>query len=153
MWNRSSKREKTYNYTSFYQSAFTWPVRPVLPTGQTGRHYPEASTGQTGPTDRSDRSTQNRGATHSTLQCATQQLPSLGVSLHHLPPLCIPADEFDTAGAKVNIRVPWNKNMVAINPEQLILSKTYPTSEYNLAHIPRHSRLLAGSYFAEKRLK
>ena len=47
MWNRSSKREKTYNYTSFYQSAFTWPVRLVLPTGQTGRHYPEASTGQT----------------------------------------------------------------------------------------------------------
>ena len=103
MWNRSSKREKTYNYTSFYQSAFTWPVRSVLPTGQTGRHYPEASTGQTGPTDWSDRSTQNRGATHSTLQCATQQLPSLGVSFHHLPPLCIPADELDTAGAKVNV--------------------------------------------------
>ena len=74
---------------------FSQPIRPVT--------YPEASTGQTGPTDRSDRSTQNRGAAHSTLQCATQQLPSLGVSLHHLPPLYIPADEFDTAGAEVNV--------------------------------------------------
>ena len=33
------------------------------------------------------------------------------------------------------------------------LSKIYPTSEYNLAHIPRHAKLLAGGYFAEKRLK
>ena len=40
--------------------------------------------------------------------------------------------------------------MAATNPEQLILSKTYPTSGYNLAHIPRHARLLAGGYFAEK---
>jgi len=73
---------------------FSQPIRPVT--------YPEASTGQTGPTDRSDRSTQNRGAAHSTLQCATQQLPSLG-TFHHLPHLCIPADELDTAGAEVNI--------------------------------------------------
>jgi len=43
--------------------------------------------------------------------------------------------------------------MAATNPEQLILSKTYPTSGYNLAHIPRHAWLLAGGYFAEKRLK
>ena len=52
--------------------------------------------------DQSDRSQQNRGAAHSTLQCATQQLPSLG-TFHHLPHLCIPADELDTAGAEVNI--------------------------------------------------
>src|SRR6185369_244048 len=42
---------------------------------------------------------------------------------------------------------------VATNPEQLILNKTYPTSGYNLAHICRHASLLAGGYFAEKRLK
>ena len=34
-----------------------------------------------------------------------------------------------------------------------MLSKTYPTSGYNLAHITRHARLLAGGYFTEKRLK
>ena len=43
--------------------------------------------------------------------------------------------------------------MAATNPEQLILSKTYPPSGYNLAHIPRHVRLLAGGYFAEKATK
>ena len=42
---------------------------------------------------------------------------------------------------------------VATNPEQLILSKTYPTSGYNLAHISRHARLLTGGYFSEKRQK
>ena len=31
----------------------------------------------------------------------------------------------------------------------LILSKAYPTSGYNLAHITRHARLLVGGYFAE----
>ena len=43
--------------------------------------------------------------------------------------------------------------MAATNPEQLIFSKTYPTSGYNLAHISRHARLLAGGYFAEKTTK
>ena len=32
----------------------------------------------------------------------------------------------------------------------LILSKAYPTCGYNLAHLTRHARLLAGGYFAEK---
>jgi len=62
------------------------------------------------------------------------------------------ADEFGTAGAEVKSWAPeiiW----VATSPDQLILSKTYPTSGYNLAHISRHARLLAGGYFAEKRLK
>ena len=39
--------------------------------------------------------------------------------------------------------------MVATNPEQLILSKTYPTSGYNLAHVSRNARLLVGGYFTE----
>ena len=39
------------------------------------------------------------------------------------------------------------------SPEHLILSETYPTSGYNLAHISRHARLLAGGYFAEKATK
>jgi len=56
-------------------------------------------------------------------------------------------------GQKSMSECPEIKNVVATNPEQLILSKTYPTSGYNLAHNPRHARLLAGSYFAEKRLK
>ena len=39
--------------------------------------------------------------------------------------------------------------MVATNPKQLILNKAYPTSGYNLAHVSRHARLLAGGYFAK----
>ena len=35
----------------------------------------------------------------------------------------------------------------------VILSKTYPTSWYNLAHISRHAKHLAGGYFAEKATK
>ena len=81
-----------------------------------------------------------------------QQCPNLKVQLLDLPPLCIPADELDTTGAEVDVLGPeiiW----VATNPEQLILSKTYPSRGYNSAHIPRHARHLAGGYFAEKRLK
>ena len=35
----------------------------------------------------------------------------------------------------------------------LILSKAYSTSGYNLAHITRHARPLAGGYFAERATK
>ena len=75
------------------------------PTGQTGFHCLIHTTGQTGHTDRSDRSSQNRGVAHTALKGAIRQLPSLGVSLHHFPPLCISADELDTTGAEVNIRM------------------------------------------------
>ena len=44
---------------------------------------------------------------------------------------------------------PIPENRVTTNPEQLILSKTYPTSGYNLAHISRHAIILAGGYLAE----
>ena len=98
-------KEKPTTTLVFTSSDFSVPVGPVHPTGQTGRHYPADSTGQTGPTDRSDRSAQNRGAAHSALKCATRQLPNLRVSLHHLPPLCIPADELDTAGTEVDVRM------------------------------------------------
>ena len=54
---------------------------------------------------RSDRSAQNRKAEHSALKCTTRQFPKLRVSLLHLPPLCIPADELNTAGAEVNVGV------------------------------------------------
>ena len=84
------------------------PVGPVHPTGRTGRHHAADSTGQTGPTDRSDRSAQDRKAAHSALKCALHWLPNLRVSLHHLPPLCIPADELDAAGAEVNVWMAWN---------------------------------------------
>ena len=76
------------------------PPRPVGPVHPTGRHPAANSTGQTGPTDRSDQSTQNRKAAHSAHKCTTQQRPNLRVSLHDLPPLCIPADELDTAGGR-----------------------------------------------------
>ena len=46
-------------------------------------------------------------------------------------------------------RVRVLKSFLQQRLEQLILSKTYPTSGYNLAHISRHARLLAGGYFAE----
>ena len=97
--------------------------------------------------DRSDRSQQNWQGAHPAHRCATRQDSNLGVSIHHFPPICISADKFDAAGAEIHVRVPWNKNMWQQIPKQLILNKTYPTSGYNLAHIPRHARLLAGSYF------
>ena len=43
--------------------------------------------------------------------------------------------------------------MAATNPEQIILSKTYPTSGYNLAYISRQARLLAGGFFCRKATK
>ena len=68
-----------------------------------------SDTGQIGPSDRSDRSQQNRGAAHSAPKGATRQNSSLGVSLHHFPPLCISTDKFNTSGAEIHIRVSWNK--------------------------------------------
>ena len=47
----------------------------------------------------------------------------------------------------------WPKIIVATALSILILSKAYPTSGYNLAHITRHARLLAGGYFAETAAK
>ena len=58
-------------------------------------------TGLTGPRN-------NRKAEHSALECATRQTPKLRVSLLDLPPLCIPADELDTTGVEVDIRVSCN---------------------------------------------
>ena len=51
---------------------------------------------------RLDRLAQNRKAEHSALKCTTRQSPNLRVSLHHLSPLCIPADELNKAGAEAN---------------------------------------------------
>ena len=84
------------------------PPRPVGPVHPTGRLHAADSTGQTGPTDRSDRSAQNRKAAHLALKCTTREVPNLRVSLHDLPPLCIPADELDTAGAEIHVRVSCN---------------------------------------------
>ena len=82
-------------------------------TGQTGASHrsdrcawvPHVDTGQTGSSDRSDRSQQNRGAAHSAPKGATRQNSSLGVSLHHFPPLCISADKFNAAWAEIHVRV------------------------------------------------
>ena len=57
----------------------------------------------------------NRKAEHSALECTTRQSPSLRASLLDLPPLCIPADEFNTAGTEVNVGCP--EIIVATNPE------------------------------------
>ena len=84
------------------------PVGPVHPTGRTGRHPAANSTSQTGPTDRSDLSTRNRKAAYSAHKCTTGQRPNLRVPLLDLPPLCIPADELDTTGAEVDLRVSYN---------------------------------------------
>ena len=91
------------------------PVGPVHPTGRTSRHPAANSTGQTGPTDRSDRSTQNRKAAYSAHKCTTRQHPNLRVPLLDLPPLCIPADELDTTGPEVDVRVSCN-NKCGNNP-------------------------------------
>ena len=100
---RQAKWKRSYNPTTtlvqllFNRSdRFSQPVRPIA----LGLPKP---TCQTGPSDCSDRSKQNRGAAHTVLKCATRPHPNLRVSLHHLPPLCIPADELDTAGAEVNV--------------------------------------------------
>ena len=87
------------------------PVGPVHPTGRTGRLHAADTTGQTGPTDRSDRSTQNRKAAHSVHKCTARQRSNLRIPLLDLPPLCIPADELDTTGAEVDVRVSCNKNV------------------------------------------
>ena len=54
---------------------------------------PADATGQTGPSVQPDNDLSGR------------------VSLLYLPPLCIPADELDTTGAKVDVRVSFNKNV------------------------------------------
>ena len=101
--------KRSYHYFSFHQFC-------SFKTGQTGytnrsdrSALPADSTGQTGPTDRSDRSTQNRKAAHSAHKRTTRQRPNLRVSLLDLPPLCIPADELNTTGAEVDVRVSCNK--------------------------------------------
>ena len=99
VWSSKSK-DPTYILTTT-SSDLSRPVGPVHPTGRTGRHHSAASTDQTGPR-------KNREAGHSALECTTQQSPNLRVSLHHLPALCIPVDELDTAGAEVNVRVSCN---------------------------------------------
>src|SRR6185312_15410358 len=100
--------KRSYHYFSFHQFC-------SYKTGQTGvtnrsdrSALPADPTGQTGPTDRSDRSTQNRKAAHSAHKCTTRQRPNLRVPLLDLPPLCIPADELDTTGAEVDVRVSYN---------------------------------------------
>ena len=110
MWLKFEYK-RSYNYFSFHQFCF-------FKTGQTGSTnrsdrsaLPADSTGQIGPTDRSERSVQNKKAEHSALKCSTRKSPNLRVSLHHLPPLCIPADELDTAGAEVHVWVSCNKNV------------------------------------------
>ena len=104
----SSKKIKDPTTTPAFIGSVT--PRPVGPVHPTGRHLTADLTGQTGPIDRSDRSAQNRKPEHTALKYTTRQILNLRVSLHHLPPLCIPADELDTAGAEVDVRVPWNNN-------------------------------------------
>ena len=117
LYNREAQFKQKRTYTTLVLSLYT--------TGQTGLHGDShVDTGQTGPPDRSG-SQQNPAHGWS-----TRQPSSLGVSLHHLPPLCIPADELDTAGEEVDVWVPWNTFLGGNNPEQLILRKTYPTSGY-----------------------
>ena len=103
------KRKRDYNHTTSYSSAFTQPVRPVNLIGQTGLAWTKTlTTGQTGTLTGQTGRRKNWADSHSAIKCAIPGLPSLWVSLHHLPPLYIPADELDTAGAEVNVRVSWN---------------------------------------------
>ena len=91
----------TNSTPKFYSTLFC-----LHPTGQTGCHcliYTTGLTGQTGPR-------KTEGVAHTALKCTTRRTPSLGASLHDLPPLCIPADELDTAGAEVHVRVSCNNN-------------------------------------------
>ena len=107
---RSSKSKDPTSILTITSSDPSRPVGLVRPTGRTGRLHAADSTGQTGPMGRSDRSAQNREAEHSALECTTRQSPSLRVSLHNFPPLCISADEFNAVGAEIDVRVSWNNN-------------------------------------------
>jgi hypothetical protein len=131
--NQSSIR-KDLHYTNYSSSDSAQPVRPVLSTGQTGYSRPVQD-------HRSDRSKQNRGAAHSAVKCATRRLPSLLVPVHHFPPLCVTADELDTIGAEVNVRVPWNK-FGGNKPWATNTQQDLPDQWVYLAHISRHAKLL-----------
>ena len=121
----------------------TPPVRPVC-MGALRIHRSDRST------DRSDRSQQNWQGAHPAQRWATRQTSNLGVSLLNLPPLCIPADELDTTGAEVDVRVSCNNKCWQQTLSILILSKAYPTGGYNLAHISRHARLSGWRLFCIK---
>ena len=79
--------------------------RPVLPTSRTGRPYratppvrPVPRTSQTGL-----RKTKRLHTQPSSAQLGNALTGR--VSLHHFPPLCISADEFNAAGAETDVRV------------------------------------------------
>ena len=109
--SQGSKEKNLHLHYLYWFSHYT--------TGQTGAfhrsdwcawnsprsHRPDRST------DRSDRPNQNRRAAQPAHTCATPRPPSLLVSVHHFPPFCIPADELDTSGVEINVRMPWNKKM------------------------------------------
>ena len=65
--------------------------KPCANTGQTG-----TQTGQTGPA-------KIESCTLSPQVCNLPTPLDLRVSLHDLPPLCIPADELDTTGVEVDV--------------------------------------------------
>ena len=109
------------------------PVGPVHPTGQTDRLHAADSTGQTGPTDRSDRSAQNRKAAHLALKCTTREVPNLRVSLHDLPPLCIPRMNLTQQGQKSTSGCP--EIIVATNSEYTNTQQVLPVYWVYLAHI------------------
>ena len=96
---------------------------------------------------------QNRQEAPPAHKCATRQLSSLGVSLHHLPPLYIPADEFDTTDAEVNIWVSWNKFLDGNKFWATNTPQDLPDQWVYIAHIPRHAGYLADGYFADKASK
>ena len=96
------EKEPTTLLTTLVQVLYNRSDRSSRPV----THDMPKTTGQTSPSDRSNRSTQNRGAAHSARKCATRQLPSLLVSIHHFTPLCITVDKFDTTGAEIDVRVP-----------------------------------------------
>ena len=93
----------------FTGSVLTPPVRPVRLTGQTGATWPNQPPVR--PVHWPVRPVKTKlRAAHPALKCATRQIPNLMVSIHHFPPLRISADEFDAAGAEINVRVSCNKN-------------------------------------------
>ena len=93
----------------FTGSVITPPVRPVHLTGQTDATWPKQPPVRPVHWPVKPVETKLRAA-HPALKCATRQIPNLRVSIHHFPPLRISADEFDAAGAEINVRMSCNKN-------------------------------------------
>ena len=129
------------------------------PTGQTDSYNRSVRLPLPDPHHQSDRShwpvrpvlAKPRVCTHIALKGATRQLPSLGVSLHHFPPLCISLHlggwTWHSRGRNQHpdgLKWLWQQTLSI-----LILSKAYPTMGIHSPYLDMHG-FLARELFCRK---